>query len=166
MTLVEISEREVIAAARAWYRSALPEAPYETKLYEAVVLLEERERVAAGMRTENVADVVVKDYSIEYPPMAEGQCHWEDGDGKIAKAAPGCKHVAGNLARDEVVESGNDKVAVSPGILVDHQHSPITRNPRKLSRREQEIEKRRRSDPLGRDRPDIDYSSIEDPEVR
>ena len=36
---------------------------------------------------------------------------------------------------------------------------PITRPPKKLSKRQQAIEALRRSDPMGADRPEIDYGS-------
>lgn len=37
---------------------------------------------------------------IIYPPMAEGQCHWEIG-GKVVNASPECKHQLAREKRDE-----------------------------------------------------------------
>lgn len=271
MTLVEISEREVLAAAKAYVTArkvmadllhrkgrGSPEASEalqvaEKALFDALALLEKRERVAAQL----AQGVIPPEHLIfseellvaQYPPMAEGQCHWEINGGEIVGATAICQHVAKNSVRNDEAKSGEavfrtEYVAdvVAEGRLSDlplprlgvastspesdtveaiydepytlaeergettrfpPQRAPtfyrrprgltvreaaiaaarleypdevrftptgkdvrdLTR-PRKLSRREQEVEKRRRSDPTGRDRSDIDYSSTEDPEVR
>lgn len=127
MTLVEISEREVLKKARQWKTWRVtteavggPVSQAEIDLASEVILLEERERVAENLDRADAAE-----------------------SGKVVPLGD--------------VPSG---LSIKDALAIGGHRS------RKLSRREQEIEKRRRSDPLAADRDDVDYSTIEDPSVR
>lgn len=214
MTLIEISEREVLAKAKAWRREVTLGrlSVAEADLVNAVNLLEERERVA-GQTGFSVADAA--------PICLVPNCsHTDCAVALFERGAPGLPD-SGASSRDENEATASapiggddadvalDSAAMSPrgdkGQLINVSEldapeffregpveypgkprglanrtdspvidgvpprpgaEPITRPPRKLSRREREIERRRASDPLGRDRDDIDYSSDELPSVR
>lgn len=189
MTLVEISEREVLEAAKAWATQtrgtdAFAMTQFEADLARSVALLEERERVEQALDTGTVppSSLVFLPETLTglpnapsvtraYPPLAEGQCHWETSDSKqIVAAAPDCPHVADSSTINDEGESGN--APVGELLSVDGVPpprpgaDPIIRPAKKLSRREQMIEDRRRSDRTGQHRDDIDYSTVEDPSAR
>lgn len=163
MTLVEISEREVIEAAKAWAAVArshgigftLRASGAEDVLFEAVTLLLEREKLAPmgdrGLRLPPYAGPPVEEV-----PFPEAPNFTEPGDGTPMGDFPAPSAPSVKIA--DLRHATGARSAVTP--------TPLVRPGRKLSRREREIEKRRQSDPLATERDDIDYSSDELPSVR
>lgn len=171
MTLVEISEREVIAKAKAWVKTintresdddpGEPEVGATAALYEAILLLHEREIVAGNLDRADVEKssncrICDKPIGVDldageclgWHPDVKCVCGFEmmGSDARQYKFCPHCATPLGPNPR--------------PGA------APIVRPAKKLSRREQMIEERRRSDRTGQHRDDIDYSSDELPNAR
>lgn len=161
MNLIEISEREVLAKAKAWRQEMIVGSfdlsPAESALLAAVVLLEERERMAGQgdvlrKNTDTPITVNSPDMTIKHTaePLPDSGASSRDENEATASAPIG----------GDDCDVALDIPPPRPGA------DPITRPPRKLSRREREIERRRASDPLGRDRPEIDYGDDSLPTVR